>query len=136
MNRNFIPYQEAFELKQLGYPQNEYFAWYGSNELNYDSEYDQDAFTHACCAAPLYQQAFEFFRYRYNLKSCIMFRTSMEDDVEYYDWLIKGEEVIYRHFPDYKDAELACIKELIEIVKLNIKLYEKRQTTNSNRVAD
>jgi hypothetical protein len=69
------------------------------------------------CKAPLFQQAFRWFREKYNLKSCIMFRTSMEDNKEYYDWLIKGQEVVYRHFNTYEEAELACLKKLIEIVK-------------------
>jgi len=67
--------------------------------------------------APLKQQVFRWFREKYNLKSCIMFRHSMEDDKEYYDWLIKGQEVIYRHFTTYEEAENACIDKLIEIAK-------------------
>ena len=59
-----------------------------------------------------------WFRKKHNLKSCIiMFRTSMEDNEEYYDWLIKGEEVVYRHFKTYEEAELACLVALIKIVK-------------------
>jgi hypothetical protein len=46
-----------------------------------------------------------------------MFRTSMEDDKEYYDWLIKEQEVVYRHFKTYEEAESACIDKLIKIVK-------------------
>ena len=46
-----------------------------------------------------------------------MFRTSMEDDKEYYDWLIKGQEVVYRHFKTYEEAESECIDKLIEIIK-------------------
>jgi hypothetical protein len=41
----------------------------------------------------------------------------MEDNEEYYDWLIKGEEVVYRHFKTYEEAELACLVALIKIVK-------------------
>ena len=61
-----------------------------------------------------------WFRKKHNLKSCIiMFRTSMADNEEYYDWLIKGEEVVYRHFKTYEEAEKECLIKLIEIVKNN-----------------
>jgi hypothetical protein len=60
---------------------------------------------------------FRWFREEHNLKSCIMFRHNMEDDKEYYDWLIKGQEVIYRHFTTYEQAENACIDKLIELAK-------------------
>jgi hypothetical protein len=43
----------------------------------------------------------------------------MEDDKEYYDWLIKGQEVVYRHFNSYEEAELTCLEKLIEIVEQN-----------------
>ncbi len=41
----------------------------------------------------------------------------MEDNNEYWDWLIKGEEVVYRHFKTYEEAESACIDKLISIIK-------------------
>jgi hypothetical protein len=34
--------------------------------------------------------------------------------------LTKEQEVVYRHFNTYEDAELACLKKLIQIVKKNI----------------
>jgi hypothetical protein len=121
MNEEFIPYEQALELKRLGfdepcfgfYDESLYFP---NNENQYGTFCNQplDA---PSCSAPLYQQAFRWFREKHNLKSCIMFRTSMEDNKEYYDWLIKGQEVVYRHFNTYEEAELACIKKLIEIVK-------------------
>jgi hypothetical protein len=121
MNEEFIPYEQALELKQLGfdepcfgfYDESLYFP---NNENQYGTFCNQplDA---PSCSAPLYQQTFRWFREKHNLKSCIMFRTSMEDNKEYYDWLIKGQEVVYRHFNTYEEAELTCLKKLIEIVK-------------------
>jgi len=122
MNKEFIPHQEALELKELGF--NELcLEAYDKNGMLYHSHKTDKLFTalnsnlSTQCSAPLYQQAFRWFRDKYNLKSCIMFRTSMEDNKEYYDWLIKGQEVVYRHFNTYEKAELACLKKLIEIVK-------------------
>ena len=116
LEKEFVPYEQALELNELGFNE-ECFAFHdyyrkGAPLKIYDSQSD-------CSGepAPLYQQAFRWFREKYNLKSCIMFRTSMEDNKEYYDWLIKGQEVVYRHFNTYEEAELECLKKLIEIVK-------------------
>jgi hypothetical protein len=122
MNKQFIPYEQALELKQLGFNEHCFGEWQNlkiGKNLVVDEEdkiYDISVLG-ADIKAPLYQQAFRWFREKYNLKSCIMFRTNMEDNKEYYDWLIKGQEVVYRHFNTYEEAELDCLKQLIEIVK-------------------
>jgi dolichyl-phosphate-mannose--protein O-mannosyl transferase len=121
--KDFTLHPEAFELKQLGFDE-PCFTYYKNDQLsdilelvknsemtNVNNESDD------YISAPTYSQAFRWFREKHNLKSCIMFRTSMADNEEYYDWLIKGQEVVYRHFKTYEEAELACLKKLIEIVK-------------------
>jgi len=110
--KDFVPYQEALELKQLGFDE-PCFGWFASDRTLVKEVTEKSDFT----LAPTYSQAFRWFREKYNLKSCIIFRTSMEDNKEYYDWLIKGQEVVYRHFNTYEEAELTCLKKLIEIVK-------------------
>jgi hypothetical protein len=138
MKKEFVPYGLALELKQLGFDE-PCFGYYVDGELRginlgmeelggvepyYQrfgfhtlSNHDIDNPNKIVVTAPTYSQAFRWFRDVYNLKSCIMFRTSMEDNKEYYDWLIKGQEVVYRHFNTYEEAELACLQKLIEIVK-------------------
>lgn len=138
MEKEFIPYGLALELKQLGFDE-PCFGYYVDGELRginlgmeelggvepyYQrfgfhtlSNHDIDNPNKIVVTAPTYSQAFRWFRDVYNLKSCIMFRTSMEDNKEYYDWLIKGQEVVYRHFNTYEEAELACLQKMIEIVK-------------------
>jgi len=117
MKKEFIPYELQKELYELGFNDKTtgviVYKKEGVNEFSFVSE----DFPTEWMSGVLYQQAFRWFREKYNLKSCIMFRHSMEDDKEYYDWLIKGQEVIYRHFTTYEEAELACLKKLIEIVK-------------------
>jgi len=117
MKKEFIPYEQALELKELGYDE-ECLAWYNNRDIFIQESNNNRFITlQKNCSAPLYQQAFRWFREKHNLKSCIMFRTSMEDNKEYYDWLIKGQEVVYRHFNTYEEAELACLQQLIKIVK-------------------
>ena len=127
IEKEFAPYTESLELKQLGFDER-CLAWYGPNgkfladiTIGYEkmdwlySQQDMD--NPRECIAPTYSQAFRWFRDVYNLQSCIIFRISMEDNKEYYDWLIKGQEVVYIHFNTYEEAELACLQKLIEIVK-------------------
>jgi hypothetical protein len=115
MEKEFVPYELALELKQLGFGEPCLASYYHAGRKLDICEYiNHGEYT---VLAPLFQQAFKWFRDAYNLKSCIMFRTSMEDNKEYYDWLIKGQEVVYRHFNTYEEAELACLQKLIEIVK-------------------
>jgi len=129
MIKEFIPYELALELKQLGFDKPCLAYWCNETPTNpegqclvyYKKPWDNQKIINGIIrdyyVAPTYSQTFRWFREKHNLKSCIMFRTSMVDNEEYYDWLIKGQEVVYRHFKTYEEAELACIKELIKIVK-------------------
>ena len=124
MNKEFIPYELAVKLKALGFDEPCLFAFDNcstpmrctdlrTNEQKFDGvNYNSSTYT----SQPTFQQAFRWFREKYELYSTIMFRVSMEDNNEYWDWLIKGEEVVYRHFKTYEEAELACLIKLIEIV--------------------
>jgi hypothetical protein len=125
MTKEFVPHSLAVKLKVLGFDWPCYaYIYTGDTGNNYDhylevkpsDAKDWNGKSDLCISRPLFQQAFRWFREMYNLKSCIMFRTSMEDDTEYYDWLIKGQEVVYRHFKTYEEAETACLENLIEII--------------------
>ena len=111
MEKEFVTYELAVKLKALGFDE-ECLSYYFNKQLSFGSKTSYGEVVEA----PLYQQAFRWFREKYELYSTIMFRVSMEDNNEYWDWLIKGEEVVYRHFKTYEEAELACLIKLIEIV--------------------
>jgi len=118
--KDFVPYEQALELKKLGWGEPCFGAFISKDLTLFTFPNDHRGYVYKknrIFGAPTFSQAFRWFREKYNLKSCIMFRTSMEDNKEYYDWLIKGQEVVYRHFNTYEEAELACLKKLIEIVK-------------------
>jgi hypothetical protein len=121
MNKEFIPYEQALELKELGF---DYYniAWYAVIDekprivfLNYGG--------HWKICAPLYQQAFRWFRETHNLFSSVSVDQTMEPKFCYslskyadpYDWtiLVFNSELYYT----YEEAELACLIKLIEIVK-------------------
>lgn len=123
---DFVPYDIALSLKELGFNKPCMGRYYHLNpELPIFMQWTKrDNFNGKTIngispfiSVPLFQQAFRFFRKTHKLISTIIERLSMEDNNEYYDWLIKGEDVKYRHFKTYEEAELACLYKLIEIVK-------------------
>jgi hypothetical protein len=122
MEKEFVPYEIAVQLKELGFDEYCMEACYyefhdrGKTHIQLHTP-DEIMGVKEVCKAPLFQQAFRWFREKYNLKSCVIFRHNMEDGEDYYDWLIQGEMVVYRHFNSYVGAELACLKKLIEIAK-------------------
>ena len=120
MNKEFIPYEQALELKQLGFNEHCFGEWQNlkiGKNLVVDEEdriYDISVLG-ADIKAPLYQQAFRWFREKYDLYSYIEIR------FESYEYYFYGYIIINRPFRNeyltYEEAELACLKKLIEIVK-------------------
>jgi hypothetical protein len=119
MNKEFIPYEQALALKELGFdePCFGFYTYEGkfSNELSFN-EYKNTALK---TSAPLYQQAFRFFSEKYDLEGVVQ-------NAEERAWC---KFHIYELFKDCKimisaklemtreEAELACLKKLIEIVR-------------------
>lgn len=116
MNKEFIPYEQALELKELGFDE-ECIAVYNrfkeiENSLFGNTEHDIDA--------PLYQQAFRWFREKHNTTHEIL-RKEDKNHREFIAWVYvendKIEVVSYWNALTYEEAELACLKKLIEVVK-------------------
>lgn len=106
MNKEFVPYTEALELKQLGFdiPSVSGFSYPDSDNL--------------LTQAILYQQAFRWFRdkgYRFNMVN----DSENINGYYYYDVWHNGQFMFESHYiyPTYEDTELACLRKLIEIVK-------------------
>jgi len=123
MEKEFIPYAEALALKELGFDE-PCLTWWNKKEFvypywerefgyNYESGIAKD-----CVLSPLYQQAFRWFREKHDMCSFIQ---RFEGRV--YDYEITSD--IFKEITDFKDgyfdtyeeAELECLKKLIEIVK-------------------
>jgi hypothetical protein len=133
MEKEFIPYEQALALKELGFDE-PCFWWYdfekelrkdriGVNSIN--SKYFLNG---SSCSAPLYQQAFRWFREKYNLRGFIGFRPNVKQfDCHIYDMSLSGLEYTKQRTMEefskdpkvgtYEEAELECLKKLIEIVK-------------------
>ena len=142
MNKEFVPYEESLTLKELGFDEPCIAFYYNKTKFlklgdNPDylinkrkasyvfgnEEYD-------VTLAPLYQQAFRWFREKYNLRGFIGFRPNVKQfDCHIYDMSLSGKEYVKQRTMEefnkdpkvgtYEEAEFACLKKLIEIVKNN-----------------
>ena len=149
MDKDFVPSPESIELKELGFdkpcfgyydntgklffntngqPVGKDWVWVGNQILPTDM-----------ILAPTFSQAFRFFREKYGLKHDIdddnigmryYYRIkSYTDKFDNYDDIIKHireeKDWVKIEFKTYEEAELACLRKLIEIVK------QKQKNENS-----
>ena len=124
----FVPYELVLGLKELGFDEENILGYYRGNRIVDLVEYKFtiENYPHIeLIPAPLYQQAFKFFREKYKLESSIQ-RMPPEiyakGNVKNYLLYIWAENLNPRgqktlHFDAYEEAELECIKKLIELVK-------------------
>jgi|LakMenE01Jun11ns_1017448.scaffolds.fasta_scaffold8758546_1 hypothetical protein len=125
MSKDFVPHQEALELKELGFDE-PCFGYYEPNgELDYIENHILKDFPYLAknsewkdlVAAPTFSQAFRWFREKYNLFGQVNIHTYF-----IYNISNDGFEMIKQYDKltnTYEEAELACLKKLIQIVKEN-----------------
>jgi hypothetical protein len=100
MEKEFVPYELALRMKQLGFDEPCFMYWWkGENDYILADLIDGEARTNDF-KAPLYQQAFRWFREKHRSKH-IWIMDELLDTGEY----------------TYDEAELACLKYCIEIVE-------------------
>ncbi len=130
MSKEFIPYEEALTLKELGFDE-PCFGYYYLNSRFIEDKITQQSVTNI--PAPLYQQAFRWFREKYGLfKQDYMFERKVQgysfiiydiiNHMNLYDFCYNNDgELTGYGLNSYEEAELACLRKLIEIVKEYIK---------------
>jgi hypothetical protein len=127
MNKDFIPYEQALGLKELGFDETCFGYYHEDKSLTYTGTVSQNTnsfwkINNKVITAPLYQQAFRFFRDK-KLSDASINRHGEADGGYSYRWEIVHEYGVYeeRHFKmgykTYEEAEIACLNNLIEIVK-------------------
>jgi hypothetical protein len=118
MEKEFVPYELALELKQLGFDE-KCFSFYDKYEDLYESEGYYSYKDNVCSdevVAPLYQQAFRWFREKYKVRFFI--ESGMSSNWgEFFKVIFPDGEQRGMSYITYEEAELACLKKLIEIVK-------------------
>ena len=112
MNKEFVPYELAVKLKEIGFDEpclDKYdprFEKLSSNMETWSNEYYPE---NLMTPAPLYQQAFRWFRENHDLNYVIV-------KAESWFYTINGCNT-QEGFNTYEEAELACLNKLIEIVQ-------------------
>jgi hypothetical protein len=130
MEKEYIPYEQALDLKELGFDEPclsfywitgkfyitaEYHNYVGFHKQNQLGDYNYDSIS-----APTFSQAFRWFREKYGLYHSIGLDGSLENDVNCDYQIINHNQSISEletDFKSYEKAELECLKKLIEIVK-------------------
>ena len=128
MEKEFIPYEQALALKELGFDEpcfGIYSKYHGQmkysflkNAINSNFIRLGDKVNHLC-TTPLYQQAFRWFREKYNLECYIKSLYEQRENKGFYfgiDDYTNGD-LYSKPYYSYEEAELECLKKLIEIVK-------------------
>lgn len=121
MEKEFVPYDLALKLKELGFDEPCFGSYVFGDELNI--KYCEDQFiTDSCCLAPTFSQAFRWFRINYNLDS-ICRQIELNGKSYWKINKIETEDKIkgYSNFTNsYEQAEIACLEKLIKIVENNL----------------
>jgi hypothetical protein len=117
MEKEFIPYEQALALKELGFDE-PCFGWYSNMDGNVFRQGYCETYLgiENCAKAPLYQQAFRWFRDKHNLYHQVHKGYGWEGTIRESN----NKEYILWHdgtYNSYEEAELECLKKLIEIVK-------------------
>ena len=134
MKKEFISYTQALTLKELGF--DEFcFGYYqksaviGDNTIlpiqirNKASNFNDNEYSKMgvpFCSAPTYSQAFRWFREKYGLYSIVDIDSP---PITFYYVITKktqggiGVQAEKFNINTYEEAELECLKKLIEIVK-------------------
>ena len=146
MEKEFVPYEQAVALKELGFDEPCFGAFDNQKEFEIVKE---DLFTDfecknswyskngECISTPLYQQAFRWFRENYNLHRRITYYDPIKaQELNHADYQggiyasaaswFDGKLYIPHNsywklencpYDTYQEVELECLKKLIEIVK-------------------
>jgi hypothetical protein len=121
MKKEFIPYEQALALKELGFdePCLMYFdkdkqLMYCPHWFNNSSLIENEINT----SAPTWQSAFRWFREKYNIVGNVKNLNTHTTKHKFYAEIVEPITVSsYSIYDTYEEAELECLKKLIEIIK-------------------
>lgn len=113
--KDFTLYPEALALRELGFDEPCFGYWNIDPQLKTPAFNMVKPFEHEwCLPAPTYSQAFRFFRDKHKLSAIVsQFGYGIENEYSQLVHVINEAE----NPLCYEEAELACLRKLIEIVK-------------------
>lgn len=121
VDKEFLPYEEALVLKKLGFDEPCYkYIYIGDTATNVDhylevepskaENHNEDSLS---ISQPTFSQAFRWFRDK-DLNGEVYSQKRPKDNFMY-AFRISGTDIIEDGFTSYEEAELACLKKLIQI---------------------
>jgi hypothetical protein len=130
MEKEFIKYEQALALKELGFDEPCFTFYPKEGKMGFDGKYHsiKEGYKNStvnaiwikrykndfeCVTAPTFSQAFRWFREKHGLYSFVF----KFDGGFGYETYKEGVTQTNESFDTYDEAELACLKKLIEIVK-------------------
>ena len=121
MEKEFIPYEQALALKELGFDEECLAFFWNTGKFYTTAEYPHSIETHKqnqlgdynydSTSAPLYQQAFRWLLALANKDKHFTNKWTISYNEDYYSLFLGGCNM------GVFEAELECLKKLIEIVK-------------------
>ncbi len=129
MTREFVPYELAVKLKQLGFDEPCLASWIEKDSRDgggINLEIWNDENTHyvvkSSTNVPLFQQAFRWFREQ---RFLIHFSSHDHNIHDFYIKWSPEKSILSDAYDTYEESELACLEKLIEIA-------ESKQEGNEN----
>jgi hypothetical protein len=127
MEKEFVPYEQALDLKELGFDEpcfkgytEEYKTLISFSNTRTNSSVKNTLQTKPF-TAPLFQQAFRWFREKYNINTVVeCWNSEWKFTIQLINHCSNGNTEDC--FLTYEEAELECLKKLIEIIKNKKKL--------------
>jgi hypothetical protein len=115
MEKEFVSYELALRMKALGFDEL-CFGYYenGVFIVHYNSKQEFELLLN--CSAPTFYQAFRFFREKYFIVGYIV----PKNGKYIYNIISNSINLELMGFKTYKEAELACLNKLIEIVETKL----------------
>jgi hypothetical protein len=129
MNKEFVPYEEALALKELGFDEPCFAVYFNTTQQLYFDKYINEFNKEVRTLAPTFSQAFRWFRYKYWYTALILCdsfeivmqtatsKTLISKTGEYRPNYITSTWHKEVELKSYDESELACLKKLIEIAK-------------------
>jgi hypothetical protein len=128
MENEFVTYEQALALKELGFDEHCFGRYYykesypmlnpnsGETELVFEfGQYIKQ--TEITILAPLYQQAFRWFREKHNLVFNFISYNIVKPGEYHWSITWNDEAKVSGIVKTYEEAEQACLDKLIEICK-------------------
>lgn len=109
MEKEFVPYEIALKLRELGFDEECFRTYSSTNETS--------TIIFNGVNVPLWQQAFDWFREKHNFYSFIK-PLKFTNKIEFY---IYEDDRTFSNstYLTYEEARLECLKKLIELCKNN-----------------